>query len=918
MDGNARAMKTLDSSPAAQQTGPRHIGSFTAADGRVHRFCSLPSLAKTGYPGIARLPRSIRILLESALRNCGKPGTTAAHIKALANWSPDGQRTEVPLSVGRVVLQDFTGTPLVCDLAAMRDAMVRAGSDPALVEPQIPVQLVIDHSVQINHARSADALRRNLELEYDRNAERYAFFKWGNAAFENFTTVPPGFGIIHQVNLESLAKGVSETDGIWHPDTLVGTDSHTTMINGIGILGWGVGGIEAESAMLGQPVTLVAPDVVGVELTGRLPEGVTITDAVLVVTERLRAHGVVGKFVEFFGAGAASLSATDRATIANMAPEYGATIGLFPTDDRTIDYFRATGRNDADVAMLEAYYKAQGMFGMPMPGDIDYSEHLQIDLGRIVPSVAGPKRPQDRIDLSDVSETFERLMAAPVGDGGYDRAAELERRSPVAAAPDMPEDLGQGDILIAAITSCTNTSNPEVLMTAGLLARNAVAAGLSVPPWIKTSFTPGSRVVAHYLTAAGLMAPLEQLGFGISAYGCGACAGNSGPLDPALDAAIAADDLVCAAVLSGNRNFEARIHPSIRANFLMSPPLVVAYALAGSIRVDLTSVPLGQGNDGGPVHLRDIWPSARDIEAALVHAGDAQAYRDIYAVSDPGGQLWQQVDSPEGTTYGWPDSTYIARPPFFEHFDADDDADAAIEGASILIILGDSVTTDHISPAGVIAPDSPAGKWLQARGVAPAEFNTYGARRGHHEVMMRGAFSNPRLRNRIAGGIEGGVTRIEGKGDLLSIFDAAQAYQAMARPLVIVAGREYGSGSSRDWAAKGTNLLGVRAVIAQSFERIHRSNLVGMGVIPCQWSEGVSAETLGLDGTERISLPDLKHPIAPRGRTRLVIDRADGAREEQEVTLHIDSAPEAEQIAAGGLGRLILRRLHAAAARQDQ
>ncbi|WP_417255030.1 aconitate hydratase AcnA [Celeribacter sp.] len=883
-----------------------YIRNFDLGAGRTGKLYSLPALAKDRCETIARLPVSIRILLESAMRNCGKPGVTPEHVETLINWKPSGERQEVPLSVVRVVLQDFTATPLLCDLAAMRAAMAQAGSDPTLVEPQVPVQLVIDHSVQVNYIGGGNALRQNMELEYARNAERYSFFKWSTSAFEKFTAVPPGFGIIHQVNLETLAKGVFETNEIWHPDTLVGTDSHTTMINGIGILGWGVGGIEAESAMLGQPVTLVAPDVVGVELVGERPEGVTITDAVLAITEILRSHGVVGKFVEFHGAGAAALTATDRATIANMAPEYGATMGFFPTDEQTLAYFQATGRTEEEITALRAYYTAQDMFGMPQIGDIDYSEVLQIDLSMIAPSVAGPKRPQDRINLPNVGSRFEELLKAPVSDGGY--ALETSTQN-----TDNATNLSHGDILIAAITSCTNTSNPEVLLTAGLLARNAVAAGLKVPERIKTSFAPGSRVVTEYLHSADLLAPLEQLGFSVVAYGCAVCAGNSGPLAPELDAAIAEHDLVCAAVLSGNRNFEARIHPSLRANLLMSPPLVIAFALAGSIRMDLTTEPLGKSVDGRDIYLSDIWPDPRDIEAAMVHSLAPEAYRKIYGASNQGGELWQNVEKPIGEIFEWPEhSSYLAEPPFFSDFNTDSVESSAINRASILAILGDSITTDHISPAGIIGQDSPAGQWLQEHKVAPADFNTYGARRGHHEVMMRGTFANVRLRNQVAGGREGGFTRIEGLGDPISMYDAAQVYKKMERPLVVIAGREYGCGSSRDWAAKGTKLLGVRTVIAQSFERIHRSNLVGMGVIPCEFLNGENANSLGIIGTDRLSLPDITHPIQPGSTTRLIIEHSNGERLETTVKMRIDSTIEADYIAAGGVGRFILRKLHTA------
>lgn len=899
--------------------------TFDTGMGRLGQLYSLPALGEAGYAGIARLPVSIRILLESVLRQADGSTVTREHVEALANWQPNAVRDEVPFTVSRVVLQDFTGTPLVCDLAAMRSAALRLGKSPEVVEPLVPVQLVIDHSVQINETGGADSLFRNMELEYERNRERYEFFKWGTQAFNTLTAVPPGFGIIHQVNLEALAKGVFERDGVFVPDTLVGTDSHTTMINGIGVVGWGVGGIEAESAMLGQPVYLVAPDVVGVNLTGALREGVTITDAVLVITERLRAAKVVGKFVEFFGAGVASLSATDRATIANMAPEYGATMGFFPVDEQTVAYYRTTGRSEDEIALLEAYHRAQGLFGCPREGDIDYSSTIVIDLAAIRPSVAGPKRPQDRIELDHVASRFCELFSAPVEAGGYARSTDIADRAPVRArasvsqgatalaadtkAAPLPETLGHGDILVAAITSCTNTSNPDVLLAAGLLARNAVARGLQVAPWIKTSFAPGSRVVTDYLDAAGLLPALEQLGFGVVAYGCGVCAGNSGPLAPAIDDTVNDADLVCAAVLSGNRNFEARIHPSLRANFLMSPPLVVAYAIAGSVQVDLATEPLGHDADGKPVLLADIWPTSADIEAMRPFADDPTSFRRAYANKEDGGRLWDAVEAPSGQTYTWPASTYIAEPPIFDGFSEEVIPPAPVEGARVLAILGNSITTDHISPAGMIKQNSPAGKWLQERQVAPADFNTYGTRRGQHEVMIRGTFANVRLRNLMVPGTEGGFTRIAGSDIPVTIFDAAEHYRASKTPLVLFAGEEYGSGSSRDWAAKGTFLLGVRAVIARSFERIHRSNLIGMGVLPLQFIGSDSAETLGLDGTETISIAGMTHPVAPRSTLQLVIDRADGTSLSRDVLVRIDSTIESEYFRHGGVPKYVLRKL---------
>ena len=900
---------------------------FDVGLGRTGEFYSLPVLAGQGYRNLSRLPVSIRILLESTLRNYDGVTVTREHVEALAQWQPQAERGEVPFTVARVVLQDFTGTPLIADLAAMRATAARLGKSPELVEPLVPVQLVIDHSVQIDERGSAGAVQRNMEIEYERNRERYEFFKWGTQAFETLTAVPPGFGIVHQVNLEALAKGVFERDGVYIPDTLVGTDSHTTMINGIGIVGWGVGGIEAEAAMLGQPLFFQAPDVVGVRLSGRLTEGVTITDAVLVVTERLRKAKVVGKFVEFFGAGAAALSAMDRATIANMAPEYGATLGLFPVDDQTIAYYRDTGRSEAEVEAVQRYFKAQELYGCPGDGEIDYSQVVEIDLSAIRPSVAGPKRPQDRIELDEVASRFDALYAAPASTGGYGRTSPIDQRAalrvpaptsignvaqaraPAADPEQMPRDLGHGDILIAAITSCTNTSNPEVLLAAGLLARKAVARGLAVAPWIKTSFAPGSRVVTDYLTAAGLLPAMETLGFGVAAYGCAVCAGNSGPLDPTIDETIQTADLVCAAVLSGNRNFEARIHPSLRANFLMSPPLVIAYAIAGSMRIDVAREPLGHDRDGAPVFLADLWPSTAELEAVRRYARDPAAFQRVYADKEKGGALWDQIANPSGPIYSWPHSTYIAEPPFFADFAEHPAPRPAIEQARILAILGDSITTDHISPAGMIKPSSPAGRWLMERQIAPADFNTYGTRRGQHEVMARGTFANVRLRNLMLPGTEGGITRLQPDGTTLPIFDAAEIYRERGTPLVIIAGEEYGTGSSRDWAAKGTFLLGVKAVIARSFERIHRSNLIGMGILPLQFRPGETAESFGLDGSETITLLGSEGEVAPRAEIGLSVTRADGTTREGTLIARIDTEVEAQYLIHGGIPHYVLRKL---------
>ncbi|HEY5897490.1 MAG TPA: aconitate hydratase AcnA, partial [Burkholderiales bacterium] len=803
---------------------------------------SLPALGKALNVKIERLPISIRIVLESVLRNCDGKKVTEAHVRELAGWKAVAPRTdEIPFVVARIVLQDFTGVPLLCDLAAMRGVAARMGKEPKLIEPLVPVDLVVDHSVQIDHFGSKNALDLNMKLEFKRNQERYQFMKWGMQAFDTFKVVPPGIGIVHQVNLEYLAPGVHKKDGVCYPDTLVGTDSHTTMINGIGVVGWGVGGIEAEAGMLGQPVYFLTPDVVGVNLKGKLHPALTATDVVLTVTEMLRKAKVVGKFVEFYGEGTASLSVTDRATLANMAPEYGATMGFFPVDQKTVEYFRGTGRSDEAVSRFAEYFKAQGLFGVPKKGDIDYSQELELDLSTIKPSLAGPKRPQDRIDLDKVSSTFEKLFTAPVKENGFAKKAE-DLRKPYKTFDGT--EIRNGDVLIAAITSCTNTSNPGVLLAAGLLAKKAVELGLSVKPHIKTSLAPGSRVVTEYLAKAGLLPYLEKLGFNVAAYGCTTCIGNAGPLAQPIDEAIVKNDLVCAAVLSGNRNFEARIHPNIRANFLASPPLVVAYAIAGSVMVDFKTQPVGRTKAGKEVFIGHIWPTHDEIDALMKYAMDAGTFRRLYANLAETNPLWKKVSAPGGQVYSWPTSTYIAEPPFFKDFAMTPARPGDVTGAKILAVLGDSVTTDHISPAGSIKPTSPAGIFLQENDVAVADFNSYGARRGNHEVMMRGTFANVRIKNLMLAGKEGGFTLY--KGQELPIYDAAMRYIADGTPTVVFGGEEYGTGSSRDWAAKGTQLLGVKAVVARSFERIHRSNLVGMGVLPLQFTGNDSAATLGL------------------------------------------------------------------------
>ncbi|MGZ5846567.1 MAG: aconitate hydratase, partial [Ramlibacter sp.] len=908
------------------------------------------------------------------LRNCDGKKVTPDHVRQLAGWFPNADRTdEIPFVVARVVLQDFTGVPLLADLAAMRGVAQKMGKNPKVIEPLVPVDLVVDHSVMVDYYGTKDAIDLNMKLEFQRNRERYEFMKWGMQAFRTFGVVPPGFGIVHQVNLEYLARGVHRTaDDLYYPDTLVGTDSHTTMINGVGVVGWGVGGIEAEAAMLGQPVYMLTPDVVGFELTGRLREGCTATDLVLTVTELLRKHKVVGKFVEFFGEGTRTLSVPDRGTIANMAPEYGATMGFFPVDEKTIDYFRGTGRSKEEIDALEAYFRAQGLFGIPLAGELDYSQVVRLDLGDVTPSLSGPKRPQDRIDIGKVADQFRALFSMPSAQNGFNKQAEtlqtrhllhaggetpdtkvpasppvkpaalvseteMEANKPTlasaqseaASAPAAPQHvtIGNGDVLIAAITSCTNTSNPGVLLAAGLLAKKAVQAGLRVQPHIKTSLAPGSRIVTEYLTKAGLMPYLEQLGFTLAGYGCTTCIGNSGDLAPEINEAISKSDLVCAAVLSGNRNFEARIHPSIKANFLASPPLVVAYAIAGTVLRDLMTQPVGKGHGGKDVWLGDIWPTSDEIHKLMKYAMDGKAYRDNYAkVKTEPGELWTNIRGASGETYAWPTSTYIAEPPLFTTFDPQPPAndprqDVSVRDARIMALFGDSITTDHISPAGSIKESSPAGQWLLAHGVMKPDFNSYGARRGNHDVMMRGTFANVRIKNLmlppLADGSreEGGLTLYrdaQGRTEKMFIFDAAMKYIADGRPTVIFAGEEYGTGSSRDWAAKGTQLLGIKAVVARSFERIHRSNLVGMGVLPLQFKGSDDWQSLGLDGSEFVDvIPDPQ--LRPQSDATVVIRRADGTRREITVTLRIDTAIEVQYYRHGGILPFVLRQLLAAA-----
>jgi aconitate hydratase len=928
---------------------------FDLGNGRSGNFYSLPELEKAGVGAISKLPVSIRLVLESVLRNCDGKKVSEANVKELANWKPTETRTaEIPFVVARIVLQDFTGVPLLVDLAAMRSAVSKLGKNPKIIEPLVPVDLVVDHSVQVDYAGSAEALAKNLDLEFTRNRERYQFLKWGMQAFDTFKVVPPGIGIVHQVNLEYLAKGVLSAGDVYYPDTLVGTDSHTTMINGIGIVGWGVGGIEAEAGMLGQPVYFLTPDVVGVHLTGALREGVTATDLALTVTQLLRKAKVVGKFVEFFGPGAAALPVVDRATIANMAPEYGATMGFFPIDAECVNYLRATGRSDEAVKTYENYYKAQGLWGIPKKGEITYSQELEFDLGSVQPSVAGPKRPQDRIELAKLKHEFTASFSKPVTENGFGmKPEELSRTVHVslggevhpgggsqktsvgsdvrksesemitehptadpihAQAPALNGNVRNGSVLIAAITSCTNTSNPSVMLAAGLLAKKAVERGLTVNSTVKSSLAPGSRVVTDYLNKTGLTPYLDKLGFQTVGYGCTTCIGNSGPLHPAIEDAVVKNNLVAASVLSGNRNFEARVHQNIKANFLMSPPLVVAFALAGRVDIDLASEALGSGKDGKPVHLRDIWPSLKEVRDLMQAALQPDVFRRLYKDFAAQNPKWNEIPSSTGNVYEWDrESTYIQEPPFFENFSLQAGTIKPINGARALAIFGDSVTTDHISPAGSIKKSAPAGKYLIENGVTVEDFNSYGSRRGNDRVMTRGTFANVRIKNLMLAGQEGGDTLLQPESKKVSIYDASIEYQKRGTPLVVIAGQEYGTGSSRDWAAKGTNLLGVKAVVAQSFERIHRSNLVGMGVLPLQFKEGTTAQSLKLDGSETYDIVGLDANIRPQQDLTLKITRKDGSGENVPVRCRIDTPIEIDYYQHGGILPFVLRQLVAKA-----
>jgi aconitate hydratase len=906
------------------------LRKFASAPGE-HSFYSLPALEAAGFSRVGRLPVSLRLVLESLLRNCDGRRVSEAAVRALASWQPNESRTEeIPFVVARIVLQDFTGVPLLVDLAAMRTAVQRLGKNPKIIEPLVPVDLVVDHSVQVDVNGSSDAFALNLDIEFKRNRERYQFLKWGMQAFETFKVVPPGIGIVHQVNLEYLAKGVLTGAGdVVYPDTLVGTDSHTTMINGLGIVGWGVGGIEAEAGMLGQPVYFLTPDVVGVHLVGALREGVTATDLVLTLTQRLRQAKVVGKFVEFFGPGAASLPVVDRATIGNMAPEYGATMGFFPIDAECASFLRATGRPEEQVRLYEDYYRAQGLWGVPQKGDVDYSQEIELDLGTVVPSVAGPKRPQDRIELPNLRREFYQAFQRPVAASGFGKPrAELGRMVKVTTGKGRKAQVGTGSVVIAAITSCTNTSNPSVMIAAGLLARNAVVRGLKVNPTVKASLAPGSRVVTDYLKKTGLQPYLNKLGFNLVGYGCTTCIGNSGPLDPAIEEAVTSNDLVTASVLSGNRNFEARVHSSVKANFLMSPPLVVAFALAGRVDLDLSCEPLGRSKDGTPVYLADLWPSLAEIREAMQSALKPEIFRRLYRNFAAQNPKWNEIPESTGDVYAWEaGSTYIQEPPFFARFGPQPGSIAEIVGARPLGIFGDSVTTDHISPAGSIKKASPAGRFLLEHGVAYEDFNSYGSRRGNDQVMTRGTFANVRIKNLMLGGEEGGSTLYFGRGngngdhapasgaagEKMAIYDASMRYQADGVPMVVIAGQEYGTGSSRDWAAKGTSLLGVKAVVAVSFERIHRSNLVGMGILPLQFKDGVNAQTLKLDGTETFAVLGLGQGLVPQQDLTLRISRRDGTEESIPVRCRIDTPIEVEYYQHGGILAYVLRQIIARA-----
>jgi aconitate hydratase A / 2-methylisocitrate dehydratase len=878
------------------------------ASGKSYDYYSLEAMADAGFPEIRKLPHSLKVLLENLLRYEDGRTVTLDDVKALSEWVKNKKSSrEIAYRPARVLMQDFTGVPAVVDLAAMRDAMTELGGDPEKINPLSPVDLVIDHSVMVDAFGGPDSFKKNVDLEFERNGERYEFLRWGSKAFRNFRVVPPGTGICHQVNLEHLAQTVwtKDEDGktIAYPDTLVGTDSHTTMVNGMAVLGWGVGGIEAEAAMLGQPVSMLIPEVVGFELTGKLPEGATATDLVLIVVQMLRKKGVVGKFVEFHGSGLGHLSLADRATIANMAPEYGATCGYFPIDEETLSYLRLTGREDDRIALVEEYAKAQGMWRDDSQ-EMVFTDTLSLDLGTVVPSIAGPKRPQDRVLLTDAATEFAKAFKDLAG-GVAPRSIPVEGHN---------YNLDDGDVVIAAITSCTNTSNPSVMIAAGLVARNAAAKGLTAKPWVKTSLAPGSQVVTDYLEKANLQVELDKLGFNLVGYGCTTCIGNSGPLDPHIAEAVEKGDLVVTSVLSGNRNFEGRVNPHVKANYLASPPLVVAYAIAGNLNVDLYKDPLGEDQDGNPVYLKDIWPTNKEISDLLEADLSREMFQNRYANVFEGSAEWQAVQTTGSLTYNWNDgSTYVQNPPYFKGMDKEPGALTDITGARELAILGDSITTDHISPAGSIKSDGPAGDYLRERQVRPVDFNAYGARRGNHEIMMRGTFANIRLKNEMVEGVTGGYTVHHPSGEQMAIYDAAMRYEKEGVPLVVVGGKEYGTGSSRDWAAKGTRLLGVKAVIVESFERIHRSNLVGMGVLPLQFKDGMNRETLGLKGTEKFDITGIADGITPRMDVPCKITYADGSTKDVTLLCRIDTADEVDYYRHGGILQYVLRNIVKAA-----
>ncbi|MFM9328275.1 aconitate hydratase AcnA [Paenibacillus mesotrionivorans] len=889
-----------------------------SAGGKEYAYYDLPALTAQ-FGSIDRLPFSIKVLLEAAVRQFDGRAITEEHVKQIAGWAEGRDANkEIPFIPARIVLQDFTGVPVVVDLAAMRSAMKASGGDPRKINPLVPVDLVIDHSIMVDAFGSKEAEEYNTKVEFERNEERYRFLRWAQTAFDNFRAVPPGTGIVHQVNLEYLASvtAVKNVDGelVAYPDSLVGTDSHTTMINGLGVVGWGVGGIEAEACMLGQPLYFVTPDVIGFKLTGSLPEGATATDLALTVTQMLRRKGVVGKFVEYYGPGLSGMSLADRATVANMSPEYGATVGFFPVDDETLNYLRLTGRDEEQIALVEAYYKAQGMFRTDSTPDPVFSDTIELDLSTVVPSLAGPKRPQDRVELSRMKEAYNAIVRAPVDKGGYGLPEKklIEEEATIYSPDGKSSLMRNGAVVIAAITSCTNTSNPSVMLGAGLVAKKAVERGLTKPAYVKSSLTPGSLVVTEYLKNAGLLPALEELGFHVTGYGCGTCIGNSGPLPDEVSKAIADNDMTVAAVLSGNRNFEGRVHAQVKANYLASPPLVVAYALAGTVNIDLTNEPIGYDKSNTPVFLKDIWPTNEEIQAAVKTALNPAMFRDKYKNVFNANERWNAIEVPEGELYEWDDSsTYIQEPPFFKDLAAEPGHIEDIGGARVLALLGDSVTTDHISPAGNIKADSPAGKYLISHGVKREDFNSYGSRRGNHEVMMRGTFANIRIRNAVAPGTEGGVTTYLPTGEVESIYDASMKYQETGTNLVVIAGKEYGTGSSRDWAAKGTLLLGVKAVITESYERIHRSNLVGMGVLPLQFVEGADWKSLGITGTEAFSVSGLSDDIQPGQQVTVTAVRTDGSSFTFPAAVRLDSLVDVDYYRNGGILQTVLRQLMA-------